>query len=581
MDNNFLTAELRRRMLEKLEFLYGRQKADWCIERIEALIKEYTPLISHAREVRLPDERDVMVITYGDQVYPSDSSAPLRCLSVFLEKHFGGLINTVHLLPVYPYSSDDGFSVIDYWKIDKQLGNWNDISEMKSKFQLMLDVVMNHVSSQSVWFQECLEGNPKYRNFFIEMDKNTDVSAVTRPRTLPLLTPFQCKDGERYFWTTFSEDQIDLNYQNPDVLLSVIELLMFYVKQGAKLLRLDAIGYLWKKPGTSCINLKETHTVIRLFRDVLDAVYPGCRVVTETNIPHAENVSYFADGMQEAQMVYQFALPPLVMHAFFRGRSNYLSSWAKSLDFPQGRATYLNFLASHDGIGVMPVKDILPCGEVEAICRLAEQRGGAVSYKNNPDGSQSPYELNITYYDAVADPNQEQEIQVKKFLCSQGIMLAMRGMPGIYINSLFGCRNDLDGVKKTGRYRSINRKKHKLEELEQLLAQPQTVEAMVETGMKKLLTARTRHKAFRPDASQQVLDAGISVFAILRCTPDHTDRVLCLFNVSDMEQSVALTAEDGLPNRWRDIFTGREVKKSGNTLEMVIQPYDVIWLEQQ
>ncbi|MEP7291918.1 MAG: sugar phosphorylase, partial [Chloroflexota bacterium] len=393
---------------------------------------------------------------------------PLQTLRKTLLQTIYPTVNGLHILPFSPYSSDDGFSVIDYIAVDPALGSWNDVRAFKPEFRLMFDAVINHISAQSAWFQGFLRGEDPYREYFIPMNPATDLSLVTRPRALPLLSPFESNAGTQHLWTTFSDDQIDLNYANPDVLIAILRVLLFYVEQGANLIRLDAIAFMWKCVGTTCLHLPETHAVIQLMRDVLDVVAPQVILVTETNVPHIENISYFGSGDDEAQMVYQFSLPPLTLHTFRTGDATVLSRWAATIERASERTTFFNFTASHDGIGVRPALGLLTDAEIAALVKLTEDHGGLVSYKNNPDGTQSPYELNITYFDAITDPAitaTQPDIAISRFICSQAIMLAMVGVPGIYLHSLFGSRNFREGVQMTGRNRTINREKLNADDL--------------------------------------------------------------------------------------------------------------------
>ncbi|WP_276717060.1 alpha-amylase family glycosyl hydrolase [Caloranaerobacter azorensis] len=336
--------EKKKKILDKLVFLYGEEKNNKIFESMMKLIERYQNNICNSSGKEWVDEKGIFLITYGDSIRQEGNSG-IKALHEFLNKYLKGIITNVHILPFYPYSSDDGFSVIDYFRVNPELGNWNDIENMSKDFDLMFDAVINHISAKSEWFQGYLKGEEEYENFFIETEPCPELSKVTRPRALPLLTKFETSKGEKYIWTTFSEDQIDLNFKNEKVLLKIIELILFYVSKGAKTIRLDAIGYLWKEVGTSCIHLKQTHKVIQLFRDILDIVAPETILITETNVPHKDNISYFGDGYNEAQMVYQFPLPPLVLNAYQTGNASYLLKWADSLEQISSRTTFFNFHA--------------------------------------------------------------------------------------------------------------------------------------------------------------------------------------------------------------------------------------------
>ena len=544
---------LSAHLLEKLTFLYGREHGAAChrrlIHRLDDFRAHYPQLSqssnSHNQRVT---ERDVILITYGDLLQAHDE-APLKTLHAFLRKHTDHTISTVHILPFFPYSSDDGFSVIDYLSVNPDLGGWDDIERLRSDFKLMFDGVINHLSAHSTWFKAFVSGDPAYQDFFIDVDPATDLSRVVRPRTLPLLTSVETAQGTRQLWTTFSSDQIDLNFSNPEVLLKVVDVLLFYVAHGASLIRLDAIAYLWKKIGTGCIHLKETHTVVQLFRDMLDYVAPSVSIITETNVPHLENVSYFGDGSNEAQLVYQFTLPPLLVHTFATGDATTLCRWVAGVEKLSAQTTFFNFTASHDGIGVRPVEGILSPEEIEALVNRARAHGGDVSFKNNGDGTRSPYELNINYFDMLSDPagGESLALQAQRFLASQAIQLAFAGVPGIYIHSLLGSRNWNEGVVQTGRLRSINREKLWREAVEADLGDPSSLRSQVFYAYLNLIVRRTSEMAFHPNSPQQVLSLHPSVFTLLRTTPDSSEHIIAAHNISDQDIIVDLCSSAADP----------------------------------
>jgi len=527
---------MRRDITHHLTSLYGDQVARRVEPRLRDLMRRHFPAAPPGAAPRsaLPlTQRDAVLITYGDQV-SEPATPPLRTLADVLEEHAAGAVTAVHLLPFYPYSSDDGFSVIDHREVDPALGTWDDVCRVGRRFDLMFDAVFNHVSAESAWFQGFLRDEPPYRDWFIVVEGEPDLSQVVRPRALPLLTAFQTAAGEKRVWTTFSADQVDVDVRNPDVLLALIDVLLFYVVRGARLVRLDAIAYLWKEIGTPCIHLPQTHAAIRLMRSVLDEVAPEVLLITETNVPHRDNVSYFGDGTDEAQLVYNFALPPLVLHALTTGSAEALGRWAGSLVLPSDRVTFFNFLASHDGIGVNPVRGILAQGEIDALVALARDRGGFVSEKQNPDGSRSPYELNINYFDALSDPaaGEPEQVQVSRFVAAHAIMLALPGTPGIYVHSLFGSRGDRAGADASGIPRRINRQRFVRADLERELADPSSCRARVLYELKALLRRRQASAAFHPTARHDVLDLDPRVLAIRRTAPGGRERMLCLHNVS-------------------------------------------------
>ena len=454
---------------EHLDFLYGESPLDGLREAVETLIGKAREAgrpaaLSGKRELT---EADCMLIAYGDQVRAANTP-PLQTLAEFLSSRAAGAISAVHILPFYPSSSDDGFSVMDYYAVDPDLGTWRDVEKLGQRFELMFDAVFNHASAQGVWFRKFLRNEPGWETAFFTVSGDPDLSQVVRPRALPLLTEFETAAGTKRVWTTFSADQADINFSDPRMMLRILEALLFYVSKGARYIRLDAIAFLWKIPGTSCLHLEQTHRAIQLMRAVLNEVAPDVQLITETNVPHADNISYFGDGSNEAQLVYNFALPPLVFHTLRTGDASRLRRWAQTLELPSDRVTFFNFLASHDGIGMNPARGILDQSEIDALVQTALDHNGFVSYKNNPDGTKSPYELNISYFDALSNPlgSESEDTQIARFLAAHSIMLALRGLPGIYFHSLFGSRGDRRGAEESGIPRRINRKKLDFAELQ-------------------------------------------------------------------------------------------------------------------
>ena len=527
-------------------------------------------------------EKDQWVICYGDSIL-DEGTPPLAVLDTFLQRYLGDAISGVHVLPFFPWSSDDGFSVIHYREVNSELGEWAHIQTLASHYDLMADLVLNHVSRESLWFVDYLTGSLPGRDYFIEVDPDTDVSQVTRPRSSPLLVPISTRRGTRHVWATFSEDQIDLNFENPDVLLEFVGILLFYLQQGVRIIRLDAVAFLWKRLGTSCIHLPETHTVVRLLRAIVDEIAPGTLLITETNVPHAENISYFglerlAKGApDEAHMVYQFALPPLLLHTLTRGEATTIQTWLNSLPVLPEQCTYLNFTASHDGIGVRPLEGLLPDHERDALLELMHRFGGFVSMRSNPDGSDTPYEINITWFEAMRGTRRGPDPwQIARFLCSQAIMLSLQGIPALYIHTLTGTLNDVEGVERSGRLRSINRRRWQLEELALLLESPSTPTHDVFHALHRLLEQRRQEPCFHPNAPQRVIDTPPELLAIERGPLRNGRRLLALYNVTDVKFDLA-HAGDAL-NQALTQYHWQPLDPLTAHHEETLPPYAVRWL---
>ncbi|MCY0964636.1 sugar phosphorylase [Parathalassolituus penaei] len=566
------------RMIERLQRIYpSPATAEALAADIERCCQAFCDNRSSSRLPRLArwSEDDVILISYGNSLQLPQET-PLQTLAGFLERRAAGLFSSVHILPFFPFSSDDGFSVIDYRQVNPELGGWEDIERLAASYGLMVDLVINHCSRESLWFADFVANREPWCDYFIEMDPSTDVSGVTRPRNTPLLTPVHTHRGVRHVWATFSEDQIDLNFANPRVLLEFVQILLLYVERGARFIRLDAIAFLWKRVGTPCVHLPETHEVVKLLRDVLERVAPDVVLITETNVPVAENLSYFGQG-DEAHMVYQFGLPPLVLHALNRGKSDYLTDWAARIPALPGGCTYLNFTASHDGIGVRPVEGLLPAHEVTDLIDCMHRFGGFVSMKANPDGSQSPYEINISLFDACMGTRRGLDhLQVPRFLCSQAIMLAMQGIPAMYIHSLTASPNDLARVEQTGRTRSINRRVWPADELEQLLDNPVTPQAEVFATLARMLVCRRQQPAFHPDARQEVIRINSDLFIFKRVDDTSGQVIHAIHNVTDRPLDLPLAALGFLTLGLRDLLEPTGEWRLGCVLTLA--PYQAVWL---
>ena len=489
------------RIHQRLVKLYGIEAAAPLAERLYMLIGRYGVESRVGAGASLWNEKDVLLIAYGDSV-KNGEEMPLQTLRTFCNTDLAGAINTVHILPFNPASSDGGFSVIDYRAVSPELGGWRDIEQLRSNYGLMFDLVLNHCSRSSSWFKSYVNGVAPERNFFVEADPDEDLSQVTRPRPWPLLTPVETSRGTKHVWTTFSPDQIDLNFASPDVLFEFLDILLMYVDRGARIIRLDAVAFLWKEIGTTCVHHEKTHEVVKLMRDMLTAVAPHVILLTETNVPHAENISYFGEG-DEAQMVYNFALPPLLLHGLLRGDSTHLQKWAESLGELPDNCTFLNFTACHDGIGVRPISSLVPDEEINWLVEQTELRGGRVNMRSMPDGSKSPYELNITYRDALSDPENDR-LGMRRFLLSQAIALSFRGMPAVYFHSLMGERTWQERMEN-GENRDGNRRRWDLENLREVIETGGSGHAYIFGHYTRMLRVRRTVRAFHPDGAQEIL----------------------------------------------------------------------------
>ncbi|MGT2397107.1 sugar phosphorylase [Enterobacter roggenkampii] len=552
-----------------INLVYGKTFSEAHLHMLLENIEKAASVITERRKMGW-DEKDIVLITYADQ-FSAKGGEALPVFTRFYNKWLSHSFSHVHLLPFYPWSSDDGFSVIDYHEVAPETGTWRDVAELKQSTSLMFDFVCNHMSAKSAWFANYLKQMPGYDDFFISVDPETDLTAVTRPRALPLLTPFTLHDGSvRHLWTTFSEDQIDLNFASPQVLIAMVDVLLHYLIEGARYIRLDAVGFMWKIPGTSCIHLEQTHQLIQLFRAITEAVAPGTVIITETNVPHKDNVSYFGNGENEAQMVYQFSLPPLVLHAVHSQDVSTLSRWAASLALPSTKTTWFNFLASHDGIGLNSLRGILPESEILSLVEKLQTEGALVNWKNNPDGTRSPYEINVTYLDALSTRESHDSERIARFILAHAVLLSFPGVPAVYIQSILGSRNDYDGVERLGYNRAINREKYAAGQIDCALEDKNSLRYQVYSALSQLIVLRRAEKAFHPDSEAYFSASGKHVLKIVRVA-DCGEKITALFNFSDNSQTVESDIHSG-----RELISGKDITDT----TLILNPWQVLWIKE-
>ncbi len=568
---------LRARIHLHVAEIYGESQAETLTNRLlaESGLKGYSRTIMPLKNKW--DEKDAVLITYGDSIV-NDGQKPLKTLGGFVNKYLSDTFSAVHILPFFPYSSDDGFSISDYTSVNPELGEWDDILSIGNNFKLMSDLVLNHCSSQHVWFQNFLRQVSPGVDYFIESSSRTDISDVVRPRSSPLFTKFETTNGERSVWCTFGPDQIDLDYSNPDVLFEIINIIKAYVEKGIRLFRLDAVAYLWKKSGTNCVHLKQTHEIIKLLRLIIENLAEDSVIITETNVPNRENLAYFGND-NEAHLIYNFSLPPLLIHTLLSGDCTHLKTWMMSMPPARTGRAYFNFIASHDGIGVRPTEGLLTDNELEAMLDTMRSFGGRISTRTMPDGCDVPYEINISLFDALQGTIQggPDQFQVERFICAHTIVLALEGIPGIYIHSMLGTENDQQLTTETGRLRSINRHHWNEDELLRHLDNANSTHSRVFNEMKRRIQIRSQQEAFHPNATQYTLHFDSGIFAFWRESPNRNQNVFAIHNITNQVQQVPLTELNLIATDvWTDALTGSVYEDLDDVLE--IQPYGAVWI---
>ncbi|MEM7291245.1 MAG: sugar phosphorylase, partial [Pseudomonadota bacterium] len=481
--------------------------------------------------VSLWSQKDSYLITYGNSFVDGEFK-PLDLLHDFVKSNLSGFVSGVHILPYFPFTSDDGFAITDYREVNSALGSWDDIGRIADEFTLMSDLVINHCSSQSKMFSDYRQGHEPYAGYFFEASPDDDLSCVVRPRAHPLLREVETVNGAKHVWCTFSHDQVDFDFSNPTVLLEFLDILRCHIEKGVRTVRLDAIAFLWKEPGTTSIHLPQTHNSVRLLRLLVDYNEDAVILITETNVPNAENLSYFGNR-NEAHAVYNFPLPPLLLHGLLNGTSHHLNAWQMSMPPAQLGCTYFNFTASHDGIGVRPAEGFLSDEEIDQMIETVTDFGGRVSMRETADKGLRPYEINVSLFDALGGTVKGTDgFQKQRFLCGQIIAMGLEGIPAFYVHSLLATPNDHEGVERMGYNRAINRHRWQYPELKQTLAEPTSNASIILGEMKRILSIRKQQSAFHPNATQFTLQLGDKLFGFWRQSMDRAQSIFAIHNLS-------------------------------------------------
>tara|TARA_R110002072_G_scaffold140765_9_gene285253 strand:- start:15387 stop:17135 length:1749 start_codon:yes stop_codon:yes gene_type:complete len=522
-------------------------------------------------------EKDAIMITYGDSLL-MEGEKPLHTLEHFLDNYGEGILNSVHILPFFPYSSDDGFSVMDFTSVNESLGDWDDIETIAHKYRLMSDLVINHCSAKSQWFQNFIQQIDPGKDYFFTASPKDDLSDVIRPRTNPLLQEVETADGTKHVWCTFSFDQIDLDFRNPEVLIQFVRIIRLYLDKGIRIFRMDAIAFLWKKVGSRSLNLPQTHEVVRLLRSLIEHAQADAVIITETNIPNRENLEYFGNN-NEAHWIYNFSLPPLLVHALITGNNYYFKQWLMAMPPAQNGTAYFNFIASHDGIGLRPIEELLSQEEEKQLIDTMQAFGGRVSWRSLENGESKPYEINIALYNALKGTvSGEDKWNQERFMCAHTIMFGLEGVPAIYIHSLLATGNDYHKMEHRGHNRAINRHQWHYPSLELALNDPHNHHAQVFSQLKTLLAIRQKQVAFHPNASQFTLHLGKGIIAFWRQSQDQAHHIFCISNIlPDIQELMVSSINLNHESRWHDLISNENISL-GDSATIKLKPYQSMWI---
>ena len=577
-NTNLNIKNINHLIYKKLLFIYRNEKTGFNIkyysDLILDLIKTFQKDYKFKKEII--SEKTLLLISYGDNL-KNKNEVPLKTLKNFFEKNLKNCFEILHILPFYPSSSDGGFSVTDHKNVNKDLGTWNDICLLSKHASIMADLILNHSSIKGKWFNSFIKEKEDYKNFFFTIDDNFDFSKVIRPRDHKLIQIYNYKKKNNKLWCTFSHDQIDLNFKNPLVLIEFIEIVLLLLSKGVTTFRLDAVAFIWKKNGTSCVNLPETHEIVKLLRLIVNYINPHALIVTETNLPRKENLSYFGNN-DEANWIYNFPLPPLILYTFLFEDSSKISGWSKSMPPAQINNAYLNFIASHDGIGMRPAEGILDNIILDKLFKRVKKNGGKFSFRK-VESKNKVYEANITLFDALkrTDFDKDGIFAVERYIAAHSILLALEGVPAIYFNSLFGTSNDQNAFIKTGIKRNINRFKWDFSDLSKKLKNKNSLENIIYSKILKIISLRQKQIAFHPNATQYTLTLGNKLFGVWRQSIDRSQNIFAITNISSVVRELKLSKINLFENQlWFDLLKPDE---SLNNLKILkLKPFQTVWI---
>ena len=547
-----------------------KQNIDLLKNEIVQLIEDFNKK-NQVNKINI-SEKTSLVISYGDNIYSSQSSS-MKIFQKFFQKNLEKLFDTIHFLPFYPSSSDSGFAVKDHYQIDKKIGNWSDLKKISKSKKIMADVVINHASARGLWFKNFLKRKKPGKDYFLTVNSKFNTSKVVRPRDHKLLKKIKIFEKNDYLWRTFSPDQIDLNFKNPSVLLRFIKIIIYLINNGVTIFRLDAIAYLWKQNGTKCINLSQTHEIIKLLRVVTSLLNVQTLIITETNLPEKENLSYFGKN-NEANWVYNFSLPPLLIHAFLFENSSYLNQWSRKLPSTKHGNCYLNFIASHDGIGIRPTEGILNEKTLSSFLKRLKKNGSKFSYRKVQNKSKKVYEANITVFDALrkSDFDPKGLFFLERYVSAHAIMISFEGIPAVYLNSLFGKSNDEAKYIITGNNRDVNRYKWNFNNITTKLRDKKSKQSIFYRNIGALLEIKRKQKAFHPNASRININLGPKIFCFKRISKDKKQSIICMTNLSSKIQ----TPNFKKIGNYRDLLNSNLKFREGTSL--ILKPFQTVWL---
>ena len=523
------------------------------------------------------NESHSVLITYADSIY-KNGEATLITLRDLLSKHLGSLSKVVHILPFLKSTSDGGFAVSSYDSLEEKFGDWDDLKSISNNHVLMADLVLNHVSSSHPWVQQFIKSQePGISNVF-SPEQNLDWSNVVRPRSSSLFSQINTEDGPKQVWTTFGPDQIDLNWHNPKMTLEFLNLIITYLSNGIKWFRLDAVGFIWKESGTTCLHLPKAHSIVKILRVLLNNLYENGVLITETNVPQKENLSYLIPE-DEAHMAYNFPLPPLLLEAIITSRADILNSWIFNWPELPDNTTLFNFTASHDGVGLRALEGLMNEKRIKDLLINCEKRGGLVSHRRLSNGDDKPYELNISWWSAMEDSSRDSNrYQFERFILTQLLVMALKGVPAFYLPALLASENDIKNFSMTGQRRDLNREKFKSDNLLSVLNNPESNANKNLKYLRNAMDVRSELKQFNPCSEMKCLSKDRSDIVVIK-RGKGPKSIFAIHNMTENKINYQLNDND-LPQILDNVSNMQDYLASTkyNWKNISLKPFQVIWL---
>ncbi len=524
------------------------------------------------------DSSSAVLITYPDAVSRKGETT-LKTLSELLSRKIGGLANIVHILPFLRSTSDGGFAVSSHQELEDKFGGWEDIKNISEKYYLMSDLILNHVSSSHKWVQEFIQSKEPGSNYILSPEKIIGWEKVIRPRNSALFITLSTKEGVKNAWTTFGADQIDLNWQNPSILVEFLKLIALYLRNGITWLRLDAVAFIWKEKNTSCLHRQQVHQIVKFLRYLLEELLPNPVIITETNVPESENLSYLRSG-DEAHLAYNFPLPPLLLEALISNKADLLNKWLSNWPIFPPKTSFLNFTASHDGVGLRALEGLMDKERFHSLLVNCEKRGGLISHRRMENGEDTPYELNISWWSAMADGGIDPSfLQLQRFLLSQLLTMAIQGVPAFYLQSILASNNDFQSFGRSGQRRDLNREKFEADRLFYQLEDSQSLPSQILSVLKSAMKKRSQLESFHPESPMECLTIGRSDLIILR-RGETKDKIWAIHNMTSSKLSLFLTDKLLGPNfKSSESYIDCLNNKLITDMQMELSPYNVKWLK--